>query len=186
MCMAWCEVKCGHAIVWSDLMWIMVRCEMWCDVYLKCGAMWNVAISDMVWCGTTEMQNVWCGIWHGVECGVLVCGKLLCELWWCRIVTMKNVAYAMCGVIVVWCQMWKMMHVLWCQMWCYVKRCGGVMWCGIWCGMKCAEMLNVGVVWNSCGRGMVWDVDCVCVMWNMLCFEVSVVVWNGGVRQTAV
>ena len=26
--------------------------------------------------------------------------------------------------------------------------------CGIWCGVKCAVMLNVGVVWNSCGYGM--------------------------------
>ena len=27
--------------------------------------------------------------------------------------------------------------------------------CGIWCGVKCAVVLNVGVVWNSCGCGMV-------------------------------
>ena len=31
-------------------------------------------------------------------------------------------------------------------------------------------MMNVGVVWNSCVYGMVRDVDCGCVMWNM-CFE---------------
>ena len=35
--------------------------------------------------------------------------------------------------------------------------------------MKYAAILNVGVVWNSCGCGMVRDVDC--VMWNMLCFD---------------
>ena len=26
--------------------------------------------------------------------------------------------------------------------------------CGIWCGVKCAVILNVGVVWNSCGCGI--------------------------------
>ena len=78
---------------WYDLMWIMVRCEMWC-----------------VWCdvecrnfrhGVLKMQNVWCGIWCGVECIVLVRGMLhnakmwkvtWCEMWWCGIVVMKNVA----------------------------------------------------------------------------------------------
>ena len=35
--------------------------------------------------------------------------------------------------------------------------------------MKCTVMVNASVVWNSCGCGMVRDVDC--VMWNMLCFE---------------
>ena len=58
MCMVWCEVECGSDVEWraktwwlSDLMWIMVQCEM-CEtamsVYVKSGAMWNVAISDMV------------------------------------------------------------------------------------------------------------------------------------------
>ena len=44
------------------------------------------------------------------------------------------------------------MHAM-CQMW----------WCSDveyqWCDVKCAVMLNVGVVWNSCGCGMVRDVD---------------------------
>ena len=44
------------------------------------------------------------------------------------------------------------------------SRCGvmrlsgiwcGVMQCGIWCDVKYAVKLNVGVVWNSCGYGMV-------------------------------
>ena len=36
MFMAWCEVECGPDVEWCaemwwcDLMWIMVRCEMWC------------------------------------------------------------------------------------------------------------------------------------------------------------
>ena len=30
--------------------------------------------------------------------------------------------------------------------------------CGIWCGVKYAVMLNVGVVWNSCGCGL-WLCD---------------------------
>ena len=34
----------------------VIGCELWCDV--KCDAMWNVAISDMVRCGMRQMQNV--------------------------------------------------------------------------------------------------------------------------------
>ena len=45
---------------WSDLVWIMVRCEMWCDV--KCCNFRH---------GATEMQNVRCGIWCGVELNVV-------------------------------------------------------------------------------------------------------------------
>ena len=44
-------------------------------------------------------------------------------------------------------------------------------------------MLNVGVVWNSCGCGMVRDVDCGCVMWNMLCFEMWCEMVVGGRPQ---
>ena len=76
---------------------------------------------------------------------------------------MNNVAYAMC------CQMWKMMQC--------VVRCGGVMRCGIWCGLKYATTLNVGVVWNSCVCGMVRDVDCGCVMWNMRFARCGSVKW---------
>ena len=50
-------------------MWWIV-CELRCDV--KCGAMWTVAF-------VIQMQNVRCGLWPGVECGVLVCGMLLKE-----------------------------------------------------------------------------------------------------------
>ena len=56
-----CEMVCWHVVESRDLKWIMVRCEMWCDVYVKCGAMWNVAFSDLVWC---EMQNVRCRMWN--------------------------------------------------------------------------------------------------------------------------
>ena len=53
----------------------MVQCEMWCEtavsMYVKSGAMWNVAISDMV-----RLKCVMWNIWYGVECGVLVCGML--------------------------------------------------------------------------------------------------------------
>ena len=31
----------------------------------------------------------------------------------------------------------------------------------MWCGKCC----DVDVVWNSCGCGMVRDVDCGCVVW---------------------
>ena len=41
-------------------------------------------------------------------------------------------------------------------------------------------MLNVGVVWYSCGCGMVRDVDCGC---GMLCFEMLCeMVVGGGLR----
>ena len=44
-----------------------------CDgVMSNCGVM---HIPDVMW-NVTEMQNVWCGIYHGVECCVLVCGML--------------------------------------------------------------------------------------------------------------
>ena len=52
---------------------------------------------------------------------------------------------------------------------CCDVRCGGVIrygiWCGVmrcglWCGVKYAVMLNVGVVWNSCGYGMAARVRC--------------------------
>ena len=72
MCMAWCEVQSGHDVewcaeMWSDLMWIMVRCEMctwcgmlqfqtWCDV--ECD--WNAkrVIWNMAWCGI-ECPGMW-------------------------------------------------------------------------------------------------------------------------------
>ena len=161
--LAWCGMVCRDVVEKFDVnyggMWNAMRCV---------SEMWYAAISDMVWCGMIEMQNVmWNMVWCEMWCPVMWKVTIWCEMWWCGIVVMKNVAYAMCGVIVVWCGKWC--NVLWCQMWwCDVKsRCGGVMWCGIWCGMKCAVMLNVGVVWNSCGCGMVWDADSGCVMWNM-------------------
>ena len=46
--------------------------------------------------------------------------------------------------------------------------------CGIWCGVKCAVVLNVGVVWNSCGCGMVR-----CGLW--LC-EICCALRCGGVK----
>ena len=58
---AWREVECGRDVEWCAEMW-------WSDlaganygvmsVYVKCGAMLNVAISDMV--RLIEMQNVYC------------------------------------------------------------------------------------------------------------------------------
>ena len=70
-------------------------------------------------------------------------------MWWCGIVAMKNVAYATCCVIVVWCQMWKIMQCV---------RCGGVMRCGLlWCEICCCWM------WVWCG--IVVDVEW-CEMWT--------------------
>ena len=69
MCMVWCEVECGHYVEWcaemwrSDLMWIMVQCEMWCDVKscnFRHGVMWKVI--EMQMCDV-EHGVVWCGLW---------------------------------------------------------------------------------------------------------------------------
>ena len=63
---AWCgarwngrDVEWCAEMWWNDLMWIMVRCEMWCDVeccIFRPGVMWNAkyAMSNMAWCG------LWC------------------------------------------------------------------------------------------------------------------------------
>ena len=194
MCIVWCEVECRRnvemvcwdVVEWFDVnygaMWNVVRsvCEIWCNVEccnFRHDVMWNAI----------EMQTVWCGIWRGVDCGVLVCGMLhnarcgtlrwdvkcgCVELWWWRMWHMQCAVRLLCDDCCVMTDVEIRCNVLWCQMWCDVKsRCGCVMWCGIWCGVKCAVMLNVGMMWNSCGCGMVWDVDCGCVMWNMLCFE---------------
>ena len=123
-------------------MWCNVECQLQLQTCCDVKCDWNAK------CGM--LHNAICGkSWCDVKCGV--------ELWWWRMRHMQCVVWLLrdvgCGK---WC------NVLWCQMWwCDVKsRCAGVMWCGIWCG-----------VWNSCGCGMVRDVDCGCVMWNMLCFE---------------
>ena len=51
----------------------MVRCEMWCDV--KCGAMWNVVISDMVRlkCKMCDVEYgvVWNVVSRHVECCIM-------------------------------------------------------------------------------------------------------------------
>ena len=71
MCMAWCVVERGRDVEWctemwwSELMWIIVRCEMRCDVYVKCGVMWNAAISDRVWCGMRFKYKM-CDVEYGV------------------------------------------------------------------------------------------------------------------------
>ena len=175
MCLAWCEVVCGRDVEWCaemwwyDLMRIMVRCEMcvWCDV--ECRNFRH---------GVIKMQNVWCGIWRGVECIVPVCGMLhnaknveSYDVMWNVVVW--NCGDEECGIgNVVWYHMW-----MW---WCDVKsRHGGVMRCGT-CGVKYAVMLNVGVVWNSCGCGMVCDVEHVLqdMMWNGVAQADCSVMWS--------
>ena len=183
-----CEMVCCGGVTWFEVNYGAMWNVVW---YVKCGAMWNVAFSDLVWC---EMQNVRCRIWRGVDCGASLCGMLhnakcgklgdvKCggvELWWWRMWHMQ------CAVVVWPVRCGKWCNVLWCQLWWCddAKSRWGGMRCGIWCGVKCAVVLNVGVVWNSCGCGMVrcglWlcDVEYV-VLWD-------VVVWNGGGRQTVV
>ena len=75
---------------------------MKCDVYMKCGAMWNVAISD-TWCdaecgwNVKRMWNMEC-----VECGVLECSVLDVESY-----VMRNVVWNCgddeCGICNVLC-----------------------------------------------------------------------------------
>ena len=101
-----CEMVCWHVVESRDLRWIMVRCEMWCDVYVvRCGM-----LHFQTWCDVkckmcdVEYGVVWtvvprqlCGMLHNAKCGKL--GDVKCggvELWWWRIVVVKNVAYAMC------------------------------------------------------------------------------------------
>ena len=128
----------------------VIGCELWCDV--KCGAVWNVAISDKaVRCGM-RLKRKMCDveIWRGLWCpGMWSVTQDMesydpTEMWWCGIVVVKNLAYAMC------CDCCAISDVENDAKCCDV-RCG----CGIWCGVKCAVMLNAGVVWNSCGCGMV-------------------------------
>ena len=58
----------------------MVRCEMWCDVYVKCGAMWNVSCNFRhgLMLNVIEMCDVGyemrCGI--DEECGIC---NVLCD-----------------------------------------------------------------------------------------------------------
>ena len=91
--------------------------------------------------GVIKMQNVRCGIWRGVECGVLVCemlhnarcGKLRYDV----NVVVWNCGDEECGTCNVLCVCCVMSDVENDAMCCDVK-CGGVMRCGIWCGTKYA------------------------------------------------
>ena len=142
-CVLWDSVMCNLNVMWCawhDAWWNVgvmwngaprcggaIWCELWCDVkcvrcgplqFQTCCAMWNAI----------ELQNVWCGIWRGVDCVVVLCemlhnarcGKLRdvkcggVELWWRRMWHMQ------CAVIVVSRQMWKMKPM------CCDVRCGGV------------------------------------------------------------
>ena len=154
MCIVWCEVECRRnvemvcwdVVEWFDVhygaMWNVVRsvCEIWCNVEccnFRHGVMWNAI----------EMQTVWCGIWRGVDCGVVVCGmwhnarcgtlrrdvKWGCvELWWWRMWHMQCAVRLLCDdrcgkwCNVLWCQMWwcdVMWNMVWCEM-CYDVECG--------------------------------------------------------------
>ena len=173
----WCSWR---GVRWNEgMLWYSVPTGVVERFVVNYGAMWNVvmwnvAISEMVPLKCKMCDVEYCMVWNMVswyvECCIMQDVAESYDVMWNVV---KNVAYAMCCEIV-WCHgCGKWCNVLRCQMWwCDVKsRCGGVMRCGIWCGVKYAAMLNVGVaVWKSCGCGMVRDVDCGCVMWNM-CFE---------------
>ena len=86
----------------------MVRCEMWYDVQVKCGAMWNVAISDMVRlkCKICDVEYgvVWNMVSWYVECCLTAkCGKLRCDVVMKNVRPMQCVKYAVIlNVGVVW------------------------------------------------------------------------------------
>ena len=81
-----CDVRgvvlCGHDVEWCTEMWNVV----W-SVYVKCGAMWNVAVSDMVSdrnAKCVKWNMAWCGMWCPGMCNVLRddrCGK------WCYVLS---------------------------------------------------------------------------------------------------
>ena len=115
---AWCDLMVCVQMWWNDLMWIMVRCKMWCVMRcdVECcnfrhGAMWNAI----------EMQNVRGGIWRGVACGVMVCGMLhntRCGYLRCDV---------KCGVVeLCWWRMWHMQRAV--QLLCDAR-------CGKWCNV---------------------------------------------------
>ena len=71
---------------------------------------------------------------------------MLCEMWWCRIVVMKNVAYMQCAVM--WRQMCKTMQ--------RVVMSDVVVWCKIKMSLVVCDV-EYGVVWNIlCCRMWVW------------------------------
>ena len=122
MLCAWCGARCGHDVEWcaemwwSDLMWITVRCEMWC--YVECG--WNACVMWNIAC---------CGMLHNTTCGKLRCDAKCggMELWWWKMWHMQHMQCAvwlLCGDR---CETWC--NVLWVQMWLrdVKSRCGGVM-----------------------------------------------------------
>ena len=204
----WCGLEC---VLWDS----HVMCNLYLNVVTcmwNVGVMWNGVLrcGGAIWC---ELYGVKCGVmcmWNVVRCGMRSKCKmcdveygvlwtvvsryvegyrmqdefLWCEMWWCGIV-MKEVAYSMWCVIVVWYQMWKMMHrvvmsdvvvwcktikmwwcnvmwnMVWCEMCCDVERGCGVEWCemwtmSVWCEICCALRCG-GVKWW-------WETDCG-VMW---------------------
>ena len=111
-----------------------------CDV--EYGVVWNVAIMQDV---DSQLRcDVKCQWW----CGIVVICNVLCD---CSVISdvendamccdVRSGGYvdvkSRCGVM--------RLSGIWC----------GVMQCGIWCDVKYGVMLNVGVVWNNCGYGMV-------------------------------
>ena len=140
---AWCGMACRDVVViWCE-MWCDMECQLqfqiWCDVECDWNAkcvMWN----DVVW--NMMSWYVECCIMLGVESHVM-----WCEM--CGIVVMKNVAYAMCCVIVMRCQMWKMMQCVGMSdvvVWCKIKMCWcNVMWNMVWCEMCCNVECRCGV-----------------------------------------
>ena len=144
MCMA-----CGmvHRDVNYGAMWNVVWCQYTSNV-VRCGM-----LQFQTWC-RIEMQNV-CEMEYSVVWNVVSwyveCYIMQTDAMWTVVIPVE------CGICSVLCEV---RCGKWCDVlvWCDVEY---VVWNMPWCWMW---------VWNSCGCGMVWDVDRGCVMWNM-CFE---------------
>ena len=133
MCMVWSRmwVWCGMGAEWFNVkLWCAVKCDVW-------NATWCGMLLFQTWCNVKcdWNANVWCEIWHGVDCGVLVCGMLQ---WNARCGKLRNVK---CGGVKLW--WWTVAYAMYCVMsdvendvvvWCEIK-----MW---WCNVE------YGVVWN--------------------------------------
>ena len=142
MCMVWCEVE-----------YVGMK---WSNGVPRCGMIWSE-----LWCdGSCAMC-----MWNVVQCCIMqdVESYEWCEMWWCGIVVMKNVAYAMCCAIVVWRQIWKMMQCV--AMSDVVASCKIKMW---WYNAMWYIVWNILCCWMWVWCWIVVDMEW-CEMWTVWC-----------------
>ena len=101
--------RCG-----GDLMWIMVRCEMWCDVEccnFRHGVMWNANTQCDI-----EYGVVWTVVSWYVECYIMQDVESYDVMWNAVVWNCGDEERGTCNVLCdVRCGKWC--NVLWCQMW---------------------------------------------------------------------